>query len=74
MTPSDWIQVTEYAATHEAELAAGRLESSGIPSRINLRDTVGLFGPGHAGLSVRGVSLEVPSARLEEARAALDMD
>ena len=74
MSDSEWVKVAEYAATHEAELAAGRLESSGIPSRLNLQDAVGLFGPSHAGTSVRGIALEVPRARLQEARAALDLE
>ena len=31
---SGWVAVAEYAAAYEAELAAGRLESVGIPARI----------------------------------------
>jgi hypothetical protein len=35
MNDADWVPLAEYAAVYEAELAAGRLESVGIPSRIN---------------------------------------
>jgi len=74
MTDQEWTTVEVYSAMVEAEVAAGRLDSAGIPSRIDSRDTIGLFGPGHAGHSVRGVSLQVPTTRLEEARVALDLD
>lgn len=73
LSDSGWVAVAEYAAGYEAELAAGRLESVGIPSRINQQGGVGIFGPGHTGSSVRGISLAVPEARLEEARDALDL-
>ena len=74
MNDSDWVTLVEFAAAYEAELAAGRLESAGIPARIDRHSGIGIFGPGHAGASVRGVALEVPRERLEAARAALDLD
>ena len=73
MNVTDWVPLAEYAAVYEAELAAGRLASVGIPSRINQHGGVGVFGPGHAGASVRGVTLEVPHTRLEDAQVALDL-
>ncbi len=57
----------------EAELATGRLAGVGIPARIDQRGGVGIFGPGHAGLTVQGVVLLVPATQLEEATAALDV-
>jgi hypothetical protein len=68
-----WVTVATYGATFEAELAAGRLESVGIPSRIDQRGAVGLFGPGHQGRTVRGVALLVPADKLDDAMAALDL-
>ena len=59
---------------HEADLAKGRLEASGIPCRIDRRGGVGLFGLGFAGDTVRGVAILVPRTMLDEARMALDMD
>ncbi len=73
MSDSGWVAVAEYAAAYEAELAAGRLESVGIPARINQQGGVGIFGPGHTGSSVRGIALEVPGEQLAEARDALDL-
>jgi hypothetical protein len=69
-----WEAVATYGATYEAELAAGRLQSVGIPSRIDQRGGVGLFGLAHQGRSVRGVALLVPKDRLEDARLALDIE
>ncbi len=73
MTDSGWAIVAEYGTLYEAELARGRLESAGVPARIDQRDAVGIFGPGHAGTSVRGVALLVPAEGLEAARRALDL-
>jgi len=70
----EWETVATYGAAYEAEIAAGRLESAGIPSRIDQRGGVGLFGPAHEGRSVRGVALLVPKERLEDARLALDLE
>lgn len=69
-----WAKVAEYASMYEAELAAGRLDSEGIPSRIDQHGAAGIFGPGHAGSSVLGVTLFVAEADLAAARAALDLD
>lgn len=71
---SDWTVVSSYGALYEAEIAAGRLQSSGIPSRIDQRGGVGIFGPGHEGRTVRGVALLVPTDRLQDAREALDLE
>ncbi|MDP2469777.1 MAG: hypothetical protein Q8W45_09680 [Candidatus Palauibacterales bacterium] len=70
---ADWVALAEYAAGYEAEIAAGRLESVGIPSRIDRHDAVGIFGPGHSGSSVRGVTLYVPGDSLPAALKALDL-
>lgn len=69
---AEWIALAEYGAVYEAEVAAGRLESAGIISRIDRGGAVGIFGPGHTGISLHGVTLYVPANRLAEARAALD--
>lgn len=69
-----WVTVATFGATFEAEMAAGRLQSVGIPSRIDQRGGVGLFGPGHQGRTVRGVALMVPAGKLDDAKAALDLE
>lgn len=75
MTESDrWERIASYGALYEAEMAKGRLDSAGIPSRIDQRGGVGIFGPGHQGMSVRGIALLVPRDRVAEARGALDLE
>jgi len=74
MNDPGWVTIAEYGAVYEAELAAGRLESAGIPSRVDQRGGIGLFGPGHTGLSVRGVALQVPATVVDAARQALDLE
>ncbi len=69
-----WEVVATYGALYEAEMAAGRLASVGISSRIDQRGAVGLFGPGHQGRSIRGIALLVRADRLENARDALDIE
>jgi len=73
-TDSDWQLVATFGALYEAELAAGRLESAGIPARIDQQGGIGIFGPGHEGQTVRGVALLVPAVQLEEAKVALDLE
>ncbi len=68
-----WETIATYGDSTAAELAAGRLKAVGIPSRIDRRGAVGLFGLGHSGKSVRGIALLVPSTALEQAREALDL-
>ncbi len=74
MNNSGWVAIAEYGALYEAEFAAGRLESAGLTCTINQQDTVGVFGPGFAGASVRGVQLLVPADQVRAAREALDLD
>ena len=73
MTECVWKVVATFGAMYEAEMAAGRLLSVGITSRIDQRDAVGIFGPGHLGRSFRGVALLVPDIHLDDARMALDI-
>lgn len=69
-----WVALAEYGAVYEAEIAAGRLDSVGILSRIDRRGAAGIFGLAHAGSSVRGVTLYVPEDCVREAREALDLE
>jgi hypothetical protein len=69
-----WVVLAEYGAVYEAEIAAGRLDSVGILSRIDRRGAAGIFGLGHAGSSVRGIRLYVPANDLAAAREALDLE
>ncbi len=67
---SKWETVGTYGSLYEAEIAAGRLEDSGIPSRLDKRGAVGLFGPGFEGKTVRGVAILVPTGGCGAAASA----
>ena len=68
-----WKEIARFGSLVEAELAGGRLDSADIPFFIDQRDAVGMFGPGHSGSSIRGVTLRVPLDFADDARAALDL-
>jgi len=74
MTDPQWTPVAEFPSLVEAELAAGRLESAGIGSRIDQQGNIGLFGPGHSGSTVSGVRVLVLQGDIEAARMALDLE
>jgi len=66
-----WIPLAEYGTSYEAELAAGILRNAGIPVLLRGPE-VGIFGPGFAGATSRGVTLLVPADALDLARDLLD--
>jgi hypothetical protein len=66
-----WERVALFGAALEAEMARQQLEEAGIPALIQNPST-GLFGPGFAGRSALGVTLLVPSDRVEEARELIE--
>jgi hypothetical protein len=66
-----WRLLAEYGAGYEADLAAAILEAHGIPV-LRQGPEIGIFGPGFAGPTARGVELLVPEEFLEEARVALE--
>ena len=73
MSTEDWLIIATFGSLVEAELAGGRLDSVDIPFFIDQRDAVGMFGPGHSGSSIRGVTLHVPLDYADDARVALDL-
>ena len=66
-----WHVLVTYASGFEADLTMARLESAEIPAMRDNNDTVGIFGPGFQGATARGVSVLVPEAFVDEARAVL---
>lgn len=62
-----WAKAASFKASFEADLARQQLESEGIPVAL-LGDATGIFGPGFMGATPRGVTVLVPSDRVEEAR------
>ena len=61
-----WEAVVTYTTTFEADVARAALEQAGIPVLVKGAD-VGMFGGAFSGPTAHGVTLYVPSDRLEEA-------
>ena len=72
MTELQWISVGTYASGLEADIAVARLDSAGILAVARGNDIVGVFGPGFAGSTSRGVEVLVPSDAIDAARDLLD--
>jgi len=68
---TDWHPVAEYAALYESELPRQQLEAAGIPVLLKGVEA-GIWGPGFAGPTSRGITLLVPGDRLDEARDLLE--
>lgn len=66
-----WVPIRSFAAVYEADFAVAILEGAGIPTRTRA-ETVGIFGPGYAGASPKGVAVLVPADRVDDARDVLD--
>jgi hypothetical protein len=65
-----WRPVASYGALFEAELPRQHLENAEIPVLLKGVEA-GIWGPGFAGPTSRGITLLVPEDRLEEARELL---
>jgi hypothetical protein len=65
-----WELVGKYGAGYEVDLATATLESAGIDFLVKGRES-GIWGPGFAGPTSRGLSVWVPAERAEEARDLL---
>jgi hypothetical protein len=70
---TEWVVVATFAQVYEAEIAKAILESAGIPAQV-LGEHIGVFGPGWAGMAIRGVRLAVPGAMLDDANDVLNED
>lgn len=70
-TEPTWVPLADFAAGYEADLAATLLRSAGIPVLVRGPE-IGIFGPGFAGATTRGVTLLVPAECVEEAREVLE--
>jgi hypothetical protein len=66
-----WVSVATYTSGLEADIAVDRLEGAGILAVARGNDIVGVFGPGFAGATSRGVDVLVPSDAVVEARDIL---
>ncbi len=71
MNEIGWRVLATYASGFEADLAMARLDAAEIPAARDSNDTVGIFGPGFQGATVKGFTVRVPASALEDARAAV---
>jgi len=67
-----WVVLKTFSTVHEAEIDAGLLRSAGIPARVDVGDSIGVFGPGYQGSVTGGVRLLVPAAVEAQAHAVVD--
>ena len=68
---SGWSTLKTFASGFEADIAIARLEAEDIPAVRDSNDTTGIFGPNFQAATAHGVSVQVPTAVLEEARSVL---
>jgi hypothetical protein len=65
-----WVPVAEFGAGYEADIVEGLLRGAGIPVLVHGPE-IGIFGPGFAGPTSRGVTLLVPAEQVERARSII---
>ena len=70
MPQEAWVTVATYDSVLEAEFAAATLQEAGIPAHT-AGAHLGIFGPGYQGGSPRGVQVQVPHHRAEDAAELL---
>ncbi len=73
MADSEWALLKEYASQLDADLDLATLEAEEIPVMVKGPE-VGIFGPGFAGATSRGVEVYVPRDALEAARELIGED
>lgn len=65
-----WVTLANFPSAFEAEMLVERLRAAGLTAASRGNDIVGIFGPGFAGPTVRGVDVIVSS---KDAAAAGDI-
>ena len=66
-----WEAVATYATVYEAEIGRAVLEAGGFDAVVEPGERTGIFGPGFAGATARGVRVLVPGEQLAAARTHL---
>ncbi len=62
-----WVTLANFSTAFEAEMLVERLRAAGLTASSHGNDIVGIFGPGFAGPTVRGVDVVVASSDLAAA-------
>jgi hypothetical protein len=67
MQESGWALLKEYSSQAEADLDLATLKMEDLPTMVRGSE-IGIFGPGFAGPTPRGVRVYVPEVALDLAR------
>jgi hypothetical protein len=68
---SSWVKLTNVATALEADMLVEHLRAARIQAVARGNDITGIFGPGFAGATARGVDVFVASIHLHTARQIL---
>lgn len=60
----EWVRIRQFDSRLEAETVGHALDQYGIPFVVKSED-LGIFGPGHSGITPQGASLCVPVEYLQ---------
>jgi len=66
-----WAVLATYSSGLEADIAMGQLEDAGIPALRDSKNAAGIFGAAFQGTTPQGFTVHVPTAALDDARAAV---
>jgi hypothetical protein len=73
MQESEWVLLKDYGTQFEADLDIATLSTADIPVIVRGAE-VGIFGPGFAGGTSRGIHVYVPEWMLDDARDLLAIE
>ena len=73
MNQAEWTLLATYEFGYQVDLAEATLSEAGIPVLVKGREA-GIWGPGFVGAPSQGLTLWVPSDRLEEAEDVMGGD
>ena len=68
---AEWVELTTVAYGYQSEMIIQVLRDAGIPA-LTRGPEVGVFGYGFGGPIPKGITISVPSDRLEEAQNTLE--
>ena len=66
-----WTKLTAFNSGYEADMLVALLEEAGIPTLVQ-GPPAGVYGYGFGGPTPQGITIKVPSDRLDEAKEILN--
>jgi hypothetical protein len=73
MSDKEWSVLATYPSGFEADLAMEQLKAARIPALRDSNEAAGIFGQAFQGPTAFGVTVRVPAAALDDARAAVSL-